>query len=509
MQNAVAEQSATNATPQQPSATFALLVIAGTVAVAHVLTNGRYGFHRDELQTLSDAMHMDWGFVAYPPLNPFVERIGLSLFGLSLVGLRIFSVIAQAVVIVVTGLMARELGGGRLAQITAAVAAALAPLALFEGTEFQYTTFDYLWWVLIAYFVIRLLKSNDPRWCLPIGAAIGLGFMTKYTMVFFVAGIVGGILLTRARHVLATKWFWAGIALAFLICLPNLIWQFRHDFISLHFLQHIHKRDVGEGRAEGFFKYQFWICTNLFSAPLWIAGLIALFRSPRYRMLAWMYAIPFALFAVSKARFYYLGAAYPMLLAMGAVAGERWINSLSRGWRWAVEGVLFMGLLSCGIYFGAIIIPWASSGPLRQFALNNNGDLREQIGWNELVQAVARVRDSLPLEQQAGLGVVVGNYGEGGAIEMLGPAYHLPPPITLTNSGWLRGYPTPQPSTLIVVGWSRRDVDETFTSCRLAGHNGNAEGVKNEESEDHPDIFVCGPPRLPWPEFWEENQRFG
>jgi Dolichyl-phosphate-mannose-protein mannosyltransferase len=509
MQNAVAEQSATNATQQQPSDTFALLAIAGAVALAHVLTNGRYGFHRDELQTLSDAMHMDWGFVAYPPLNPFVERIGLSLFGLSLVGLRIFSVIAQAVVIVVTGLMARELGGGRLAQITAALAAALAPLALFEGTEFQYTTFDYLWWVLIAYFVIRLLKSNDARWCLPIGAAIGLGFMTKYTMGFFVAGIVGGILLTRARYLLATKWFWGGIALAFLICLPNLIWQFQHDFISLHFLQHIHKRDVGEGRAEGFFQYQFWICTNLFSAPLWIAGLIAFFRNPRYRMLAWMYVIPLALFAISKARFYYLGAAYPMLLAMGAVAGERWINSLSRGWRWAGEAVLFMGLLSYGIYFGAIIIPWASSGPLRQFALNNNGDLREQIGWNELVQAVAHVRDSLPLEQQADLGVVVGNYGEGGAIEMLGPAYHLPPPITLTNSGWLRGYPTPQPLTLIVVGWSRRDVDETFTACRLAGHNGNAEGVKNEESEDHPDIFVCGPPRLPWPEFWEENQRFG
>jgi hypothetical protein len=509
MQNDVVEQSAADVTQQQQTATLGLLTIAGVVAVAHILTNGRYGFHRDELQTLSDAMHMDWGFVAYPPFTPFVERIGLSLFGLSLVGLRIFSVIAQTIVIVVTGLMARELGGGRLAQVTSALAAALAPLALFEGTEFQYTTFDYLWWVLIAYFVIRLLKSDDPRWCLAIGATIGLGFMTKYTMGFFVAGIVGGIVLTRARSLLASKWFWGGIALAFLICLPNLLWQFRHDFISLHFLQHIHKRDVGEGRAEGFFKYQFWICTDLFSAPLCIAGLIAFFRSPRYRMLAWMYAIPFALFAISKARFYYLGAAYPMLLAMGAVAGERWISSLSRGWRWAIEGVFFTGLLVFGIYFSAIIIPWASGGRLKHFALENNGDLREEIGWNELVQAVARVRDSLPPDQQANVGVVVGNYGEGGAIEMLGPAYHLPPPITLTNSGWLRGYPTLQPSTLIVVGWSRRQVDETFTSCRLAGHNGNAEGVKNEESEYHPDIFMCGPPQLSWPQFWKENQRFG
>jgi hypothetical protein len=509
VQESVMEKSTPGVAQHQQSATLTLLAMAAAVATAHILTNGRYGFHRDELQTLSDAMHMDWGFVAYPPLTPFMERIGLNLFGLSLAGLRIFSVIAQAVVIVVAGLMARELGGGRLAQITAALAAALAPLALFEGTEFQYTTFDYLWWVLIAYFVIRLLKSDDPRWCLAIGTVIGLGFMTKYTMGFLVAGIVGGLVLTRARHFLGSKWFWIGIALAFLICLPNLLWQFRHDFISLHFLQHIHKRDVGEGRGEGFFKYQFWICTDLFSAPLWIVGLIAYFRNSRYRMLAWMYAIPFALFAISGARFYYLGAAYPMLLAMGAVIGERWLASLSRGRRLAIEGVFVSLLLAWGLAFSAVIIPWATGGRLKQFALNNDGDLREEIGWSELAKEVARVRDSLAPEQQAGVGVVVGNYGEAGAVEMLGPAYHLPPPITLTNSGWLRGYPTSQPSTLIVVGWSREQVDEAFTSCRLAGHNGNSEGVKNEESKDHPDIFVCGPPRLPWPEFWKENQRFG
>lgn len=105
--------------------------------------------------------------------------------------------------------------------------------------------------------------------------------------------------------------------------------------------------------------------------------------------------------------------------------------------------------------------------------------------------------------------MIVGNYGEAGALEMLGPAYHLPRPISLTNSAWLRGYPIPPPSPLIIVGWSRRQVDETFTACRLAGHNGNSEGVRNEESEDHPDVFVCGPPKESWPEFWKNNQRFG
>src|SRR5208283_3680988 len=233
-------------------------------------------------------------------------------FGISLVGLRMFSVIAQALVVVVTGLMTRELGGGRLAQVTAALSVALAPLVLFEGTEFQYTTFDYLWWVLIAYFVIRLLKTDDPRWCLAIGATVGVGLMTKYTMGFYLAGIVGGLLLTQARRFLGSKWFWAGIALAVVICLPNLLWQVRHDFISLHFLRHIHKRDVGQGRADGFVRGQFRNCTNLISAPLWIGGLICFFRDRRFRMLGWMYVIPLALFVVGKGRDYYLGAAYPL-----------------------------------------------------------------------------------------------------------------------------------------------------------------------------------------------------
>jgi len=487
----------------------ALLAIAGAMALVHILTNGRYGFHRDELQTLSDALHMEWGFVAYPPFTPFIERIGMGLFGHSLIGLRMFSVIAQSAAIFVSGLMASELGGGRLAQIAAALAVALAPLSMFEGTEFQYSSFDYLWWVLIAYFVIRLLKSEDRRWCVAIGATIGVGFMTKYTMGFYVTGITGGLILTRARRFLGSKWFWIGIAVAFFICLPNVIWQWRHDFISLHFLQHIHKRDVGEGRAEGFFSRQFWVDSNLFTAPVWIAGLIAYFLNRRYRMLGCMYVIPFVLFAVSKGRDYYLAGAYPMLLAMGAVAGEQWISGLSRGWRWTVEGVYFTGVGVCGLALGLVLIPFANSGRLKEFALKNNGDLREEIGWEELVREVARVRDSLPAEQRANFGVVVGNYGEAGAVEILGQAYGLPRPISVTNSGWYRGYPTPQPTTLIVVGWSQKDMDEGFTGCRVAGHNGNSLGVRNEESRDHPEIFVCGGPKLSWPQFWEHYQWFG
>jgi len=491
------------------SATAALLAIAAAITLAHLLTNNRYGFHRDELQFLSDAQHLDWGFIPYPPFTPFVERISLAIFGLSMVGLRLFSVIAQAVAIVVTGLMARELGGGRLAQITAALAIAIAPLPLFEGTEFQYTTFAYLWWVLIAYFVIRLLKTENPRWWLAIGAAVGLGLQTKYDIAFFIAGIFGGLLLTPARRYFANAWFWAGAALALAIFLPNLIWQVHHDFISLTFLRHIHTRDVGEGRANGFIPSQFGLCTNLFTAPVWIAGLVGFLRNRRYRLLAWMYLIPLALFIIGKGRGYYLAAAYPMLMAMGAVAAERWIASLSQVWRRTIEIAYFAGFAAYGLFACVAILPIAPSGPLMKFALSRNGDLREETGWDQIVKTVAGIRDSLAPEQREHLGILVGNYGEAGAIEMLGPAFQLPAPISLTNSAWLRGYPMPPPTTLIVLGVSLANANLAFTSCQVAGHVVNPYGVQNEECQYHPEILVCSGLRMPWPEFWKKYQNFG
>src|SRR3954469_10946109 len=203
-------------TPEPRIEHLLLLLIAAAIAVLHIATNNRYGFHRDELQFLSDARHLAWGYVSYPPFTPFVEHIALALFGVSMVGLRLFSVIAQAAVVYVSGLMARELGGGRVAQSATALSVALSPLPLFSGTEFQYTSFDILWWVLIAYFTIRLLRTEDPRWWLAIGAAVGLGLLTKYAIVFYVAGVIAGAMLTNARHYVLSRWFWAGIALALL-----------------------------------------------------------------------------------------------------------------------------------------------------------------------------------------------------------------------------------------------------------------------------------------------------
>ena len=489
--------------------TAILFAIAAALALLHLLTNNRYGFHRDELQFLSDARHLDWGFVPYPPFTPFIEHIALALFGVSIVGLRLTAVIAQFAVVILAGLMTKELGGARLAQITAALAVGFSPLPIFEGHEFQYTSFDLLWWVLAAYFIVRLLKSGDPRWWVAIGAVLGLGLETKYAIVFYIAGILAGLILTPARRFLKSGWFWAGVALALLMFLPNFIWLARHDWISYTFLKHIHQRDVGEGRSKGFLSGQFFVCANLAAAPLWIAGFIGFLRDRRYRMLAFMYLVPLAIFWASKGRHYYVAPAYPMLLAMGAVLAERWLRTLPRWGRAIIESAYFAGFAFISAFVCALLLPLATSGPLKQYALSYSYDLREEIGWDDLVRTVTQIRDSLPPDQQAHLGITTANYGEYGAIDVLGRTYNLPEPIGTNNSEWYRGYPAPQPTTLIVLGLTQQQANSIFTNCRWAAHNGNSEGVHNEESVDHPDIFVCGPPRLPWPELWKEHHDFG
>ncbi len=486
-----------------------LIYVASATVLVHVLTGHQYGFHRDELATLEDARHLAWGFVAYPPITPFFARLSLMLFGTSLAGFRFFAAVAQAVALVLTGLMARELGGRRGAQWVA-VAAGI-PFCLVGGALMQYVSFDYLCWVLTAFFVLRLLKSEDARWWLAIGTTIGLGMMTKYTMGFFAIGIVVGVMATKSRRYLASKWLWFGVALSILVFLPNLIWQAQHHFVSLDFLKHIHERDIRWGRTKDFLPGQLKL--TLLSVPVWIAGLYFYLIAPagrRFRMLGWMYVVPLLLFAAAKGRWYYLGGAYPMLYAAGAVWGEQWLTSLGKGWAGAVRAMAWAALVLDAILVFAIALPSAPVNSARwKFAAKNNGDLVEELGWPELTQTVAGIRDLLPAQERARLGILAGNYGEAGAINLYGPNYHLPRAISGINSFWGRGYGDPPPETLIVIGLSQRFLDNNFTDCKVAGHTPNPYGIENEETHDHPDIYVCRGMKQNWPDFWSDFQYYG
>ena len=493
---------------------FGILVVLALAGILlHTLANGQYGFHRDELATLDNARHLAWGYVEYPPLTPFIGRVELELFGISLREFRFFAAVAQGLVLVLTGLATRELGGKRQAQLVAALAVGIGGHSLFSGSFLSYTSFDYLWWVLVAYFVIRLLKSDDPRWWVAIGAAIGLGMMTKYTMGFLVSGVVGGVLLTPARRYLRSPWLWCGAAVAVLAMLPNMVWQIQHHFVSFEFLKSIHARDIRWGRTNDFLLDQFWKCANVATVPLWCAGLWYLFAVPdgkRYRLLGWMYVVPLLAYIVAEGRDYYLAPAYPMLLAAGAVWGEQWVRSLSTRSALTVRRITWRVLAVAGLADAAVTLPVA---PLNsawwRVADRINGNFNYEIGWPDLVETVAKIRESLPVQEQARLGILAGDDGEAGAVNLYGPAYGLPRAISGMNSNWLRGYGDPPPQTVIAVGMDHDFLDRNFDSCELVGRLTNRYGVENSAINGYADVFVCRHLRQPWPDFWEHFRYYG
>lgn len=493
---------------------FGVLVFVAALRFAlHVATNGQYGFHRDELQTLDDARHLDWGFVAYPPITPLMGRLELILFGTSLVGFRVLSAAAVSIVMVLAGLIAKELSGSRHIQLLAAVAAGIAPISLIQGAVFQYVSFDYLLGVTATYLLVRLLNSEDPRWWVSIGVVLGIGMETRYTMGFLAVGIAGAVLLTNARRFLRSPWLWAGVGLSILVFLPNLIWQMQHHFISLDFLSHLHARDLRQGRYKGFFPGQLWVCVNLATVPLTLLGLwfyLTRQEGRRYRLLGWTFILTFALFAVAGARSYYTAPLYPMLVAGGSVLFGTLLARLRAAWSRFAHGVQWTAIVAGGVGFALLVMPVAPMGSGLWKVTSKMHDLfREEIGWPDLAQSVAGVYRSLSPEERQNTGILTGNYGEGGALNLYGPTLGLPRAMCLTNSFWYRGYDPRLPQTVILAGFDLDEGRELFDDCTVAAKNTNKFGVENEESRDHPDILLCRNLRVPWLEYWARSRRFG
>jgi len=495
------------------SDTAALWLLGLAFTGLHLVVGARYGFHRDELLTYSNAVDLEWGYVLYPPVTPFLARIELALFGTSLIGFRFFPAIASGLVTVLTGLTARAMGGGRQAILMSAFAASIGGPIFFTGSFMSYMSFDLLWWVTAAWCVAQLIENGDARWWLGVGAAIGLGLMTKYTMAFFAVALLGAMLLTPNRRYLRSAWFWFGVAVALLLCAPNLWWQYQHHFISLAWMRSIHARDMGMGRADHFLLNQLWKVCAVVALPLLFAGFWFLFARPegrRWRMIGWMYVLTLAGLMAARGRDYYLAPAYPMVLAAGAVWGEKWLRSLPAQRQMRILGGMWRALVIGGLSMAALMVPVAPvNSAWWRMADAVNEQFNMEIGWPELAATVAQVRDSLPAADRAAVGVLASDEGEAGAVNLYGRAYGLPRAISGMNSNWLRGYGDPPPQTVIAVGFKPDDLSRIFASCQVAARLRNPYGVVNYTFRDREQVYVCRNIRSSWPEFWNHFQYYG
>jgi len=506
-----------SAQPFWSSATALLVYLALIKVAIHFLTNGNYGYFRDELYYIACSEHLDWGYVDQPPLSILILKITRVLLGDSIFAIRLPVVLVGAACVFLTGLMARELGGGRFAQSLAALAYMVMGVPLVMASCFSMNAFDYLFWIGCALTVIRIVKTNNPKPWLVFGLVAGIAMMNKISIAFFAFGIVVGLLLTPQRKQFLSPWIWLGGALAFLIFLPNVIWQATHDFPTLEFMSNARKYKISPMSPLGYLSAQI-IETNPFTAPIWLVGLgyFLFAKSSRpLRPLGWAYVAILLLFIIQQAKAYYLAPAYAMLVAAGAVA----IESFARRhhWNWlkpALIGFLVLG----GVLLAPMAIPvlppetylryqrFLGIEPPREerdFVAEMPQHFGDRFGWENMVATVAQVYNALPAEEQARCAIVAGNYGEAGAVDFFGPRYGLPKAICGHNNYWLWG---PRDTTGEIAIWmssSKENLEKYFEEVELA-----ATVVSPHARETGLPIHVCRKLKRPIQELWPQIKDF-
>ena len=465
------------------NSTALLIAIALLKLFLHLITNNRllgYGYFRDELYYLVCAERLDFGYVDHPPLAPLLLSLDRRLLGDSIFALRLLPAVAGAATVFLTGLMARQLGGGRFAQSLAALALTLAPVHLVINGFFSPNAFEVLLWTVSAYILLLLLKQNNPRLWPWVGVVAGIGLQMKHTMALFGLGMLLGLLMTSARRHLRSRWLWLGGVLAFLIFLPNLIWQMRHHWPSLEFYANANLvKNVPTPPGELMLTQM--LVMNPLTLPIWLVGLFFFLFAAEgrpYRMLGWVYlAILSVLIVGQSSRPDRLAGAYPMLLAPGARIIERTLGP-RRALAAAAMGLLVLGgLLTLPI--GLPILPPETTaryaavlGGSVQIEQGKRGSLpqyfADRLGWEEMVATVAQVHRALPPEERARAIVLAGNYGQAGAVDFLGRELGLPEAISGHNTYFLWGPGDASGEVVIAIGVPEGDLREFFEDVTRA-----------------------------------------
>jgi 4-amino-4-deoxy-L-arabinose transferase-like glycosyltransferase len=329
------------ATQKRSGSELTLIVAWSAVALlVHLLTNGRYGYFRDELYYIACGQHLAFGYVDQPPLSILLLRLSEVVLGNSLFAIRLLPALGGAATVAITGLIARELGGRAGAVALACVGSLCALFNLAVGNFFSMNAFEPLFWMGCVYLLVRIINGASPTLWLWFGVLVGLGLENKHSTAFFAVGIFIALLLTPERRQFAEKWIWFGGLIAFAVALPNILWQLRNHWATYELLSNIARSDKNVALSPAQFIVQQIVFMNPGTLPLWLGGLIWLFGprdGRRYIALGIIYLATLAEFIILHGKSYYLAPAYPMLFAAGGVAVERiFANRL----KWFKSGLL-------------------------------------------------------------------------------------------------------------------------------------------------------------------------
>ncbi|MGA8272891.1 MAG: glycosyltransferase family 39 protein [Candidatus Sulfotelmatobacter sp.] len=495
------------------------MAIIWAIAVAkllfHIYFNNRYGYFRDEFDYIACGDHLAWGYVDQPPLIPFLIHLSRAVLGDSLRSIRFIPALASSLLVVQTAVLAREFGGRRFALLLSAVTILIAPQYLSNASLLTTNCLEPNLWMGCAYFAVLAIKRNDPRYWLWFGVVAGIGLQEKYSIALFGFGMVIGLLLTEQRRVFLNFWIWLGGVAAFLIFLPNLLWNIHYHWPFVELMHNIRAegRDVILALPQYFFQQM--ILVHPFATPIWLTGVFALLFASRlkpYRALGWCYLVCFTLFFILHGKNYYLAPVYPMLLAAGAVTIEYAIDGKKNDatgdvlpQRMWLKAAIVIVLLAAGAHLAPVTVPMLSPESFLAYAKHLPFKLpvmehaharaalpqwyADQFGWEEIVAetAVAWNRLSSEEREHENCGIFAQDYGQAGAIDFLGRKYGLPRSLSGHQTWFLWGPRGYSGNCMVVLDDKRERLEQLWEHVEYVGTSADNPYALEKEI----DVFIC------------------
>jgi hypothetical protein len=503
-----------------------IALIAVFDLVLHLVAIKGYGYFRDEFYYIACSNHLAFGYVDQPPLSILLLKAVRLIFGDSIVAIRILPVIGAALFVFLTGLLARQIGGKKIGMILAAVVA-FAPLGNFNNLHTYSMNFlDQFFWLATFFILVHIIKSGDTKYWLLFGLVAGLGLENKISVLFLGFGLFVGLVLTSERKHLKDKYFWLGMSVAGLLFLPYLIWNMTHGWAHLEFIHNAKAFKITQVSPLEFLQGQI-LHNNPAIFIIWLVGLgYFLFNKAGrpLRLFGFMYLAIYVLFTIQSAKAYYLSPVYPILFAGGAVQFELWFQ---KRWRWVnvliATGTLISTLVLCPIALP--ILPMDSPYLHKLFhitGVDKNSSERHEMGtlpqhyadmhgWEEMAAEVGRIYQSLtPVEQSQCL-IYVRNYGEAGALDLLGAKYGLPKASCAHNNYWLWGPPQWSGQIAIIFGEdqdlqkSTDDLERRFAEVEHAGTFTNDYCMPYENNRP---IFICRGANFTFQQIWANEKHY-
>lgn len=518
----------TSTTIRQPYAARAIAALSAISFALHVIVNrlSPFGFQRDEFLYMAMGRHLRLWRMDFPPFIAIISQVERFVLGDSIVAVRFLPAVAAGLLVMMAAFIARELGGGKFAQLLAAVAVATSPLFIRAPDLFQPVVFDQLWWTLALYALIRLGASarrddtlaTEPRWWIVLGVVCGVGLLTKFSLLFFGAALVAAIIVAPQRRVLLTPWPYAAAVIAFAIGSPSIVGQLALGYPVVDQMKTLQGSQLAHVSFWSFVGFQFLWGPGVLLAWSGALYLVLAKEMQRYRAVGWTCIGAFTLLLVLHGKSYYIGPIYPTLFGAGAVMFERWSAQRTVAIRIASVAILaaycaFLVPIEMPILPKEVTASYVERAGLgvttktnQEHPLRLPQDFADMLGWPELVNAVAHVYDSLPPEKRAQVVLVGENYGEAGAMEFYGPKLGLPRVISAAGSYWFFG-PGEKPGTVVIsLGVTQHDMEQFFGTVTYAGKVLNDWGVPEEQDVS---IYVGENPKetlqVLWPKLAGRN----